>query len=442
MAWSRSPVGPFTLYNANAPVGERGVLDNNNREIRLDEGIQIRENHIASPDVHVDDDAREIIMYFHSGSPYRFNGRDIRDQVTWVNTSDDGLSFRRSDTRPVILGESYMRVFEYDRTLYAFDNSGGPRRAPSFNNPWEPPRNYYNGNTLSNLWERRRANLFRDAIPEADRRVRHSGIRVSGNNAQIFYSIRGDSPERLFVSNMNLNTHSWNEWTSRIPGTEILRAVAGWEGGEIRPRASTGGAATGVNQLRDPYPFEDDDGSLYLYYSGQGEEAIGVAALQSRRQRISTSSPTDDAYTSQGSSRNNNTGRDDRMRVRNGGGSNDRRAFLRFRGVGGGTVEAAVLRIYIEDNESGNLDIYAADSFRERNITGNNQPDQTGRRIDRLPLGQRGFYEFDVTEHVNNNRNRDFQFVIRTSSRSNVSIRSSENSNTNRRPQLKWLQRR
>ena len=34
-----------------------------------------------------------------------------------------------------------------------------------------------------------------------------------------------------------------------------------------------------VRQLRDPYVFEDDDGSLYLFYVGGGEQAIGVARL-------------------------------------------------------------------------------------------------------------------------------------------------------------------
>ena len=36
----------------------------------------------------------------------------------------------------------------------------------------------------------------------------------------------------------------------------------------------------GVRQLRDPYIFEDDDGQVYLFYSGAGEEAIGFARLQ------------------------------------------------------------------------------------------------------------------------------------------------------------------
>jgi len=33
------------------------------------------------------------------------------------------------------------------------------------------------------------------------------------------------------------------------------------------------------NSIRDPFVFEDD-GQLYLFYSGGGERAIGVARLE------------------------------------------------------------------------------------------------------------------------------------------------------------------
>jgi len=44
--------------------------------------------------------------------------------------------------------------------------------------------------------------------------------------------------------------------------------------------SSGGDAPENVNQLRDPYVFEDVDGSLYLLYSGCGEDAIGIALLE------------------------------------------------------------------------------------------------------------------------------------------------------------------
>ena len=444
MAWSASPAGPFTLFRADANVGERGVMDNNNTHIQLDEGIEIRRNHIASPDVHVDEANDRFILYFHSGSPYRFNGRDINSQRTWVNTSDDGLFFRRRDTRPVQLGPSYFKVFENRNTLYAVHNDGGPNRARSFTNPWDPTPNYYDGDSLPSLWEGRNAgNLLRNAVPEDDRRVRHSGVRTVGNNLQLFYSIRGDSPERIFVSNISL-TADWNDWTVTIPGNELLRAVGGWEGGERTPSPSVGGAATNVNQLRDPDVFQDDDGSLYLYYSGQGEEALGVAALESARQRITVAGATHDAETRRGSDSDRNFRSNTIMTVANGAGDSTsrRRGYFGFPAPGGGTVHAAVLRLYLPNNEVGSLDIYGTTSFNEATITANNQPSNTTPRLNRVPLGTPGFYELDVTDYVNSNRNGNINFFVRnTSTTSAVQILTSENGNASRRPQLKWMQR-
>lgn len=43
-------------------------------------------------------------------------------------------------------------------------------------------------------------------------------------------------------------------------------------------RHSENFTATQVNQLRDPTIFEED-GELYLLYTGAGEQAIGIAKL-------------------------------------------------------------------------------------------------------------------------------------------------------------------
>ena len=202
-----------------------------------------------------------------------------------------------------------------------------------------------------------------------------------------------------------------------------------------------GGDAVGVNQLRDPYIFEDRDGSLYLYYSGQGEDAIGVAAVSSRRQRISAAGATHDAETRGGSDGNRNFGSSEILSVRRGSGTNDRRSYLRYSAPGGNRIDAAVIRLYLPNNESGNLDIYAAANFNERTVNGNTRPAQIGRLLDRVPLGQRGFYELDVTDYVNGNRSRELRFVLRTSSGRNVEIVSSEGRG-GRRPILRWMQRR
>ena len=70
--------------------------------------------HIASPDMHVDEANRRIIMYFH--------GLDgVGRQVSRVATSTDGISF---SARPERLGRTYMRVFQHDGYTYAMSMPG------------------------------------------------------------------------------------------------------------------------------------------------------------------------------------------------------------------------------------------------------------------------------------------------------------------------------
>ena len=289
MAWASSLVGPWTLYQSGSrvSVGDRGVLDNGGRDIDLGRGVVIEENHLASPDVHVDDENQRIIMYFHSGSSTTFNGQDSLGQVSWVSTSSDGLEFR-NNIEPVALGASYFRVFETGGDLYAFDNSGIPRRALDPNDPWEPTRNYYSGDTIGTLWERHpRRDIFGEAIERAtglersDLRVRHTAVRLVGDELHVFYTQRGvDAPERVMVSTIDLDVDSWADWELSYPPNTILTAADGWEGGQFDPEPSElGGVDGNVNQLRDPYVFEDADGLLYLVYAGRGESGLGITSL-------------------------------------------------------------------------------------------------------------------------------------------------------------------
>ena len=291
MAWATEIEGPWTFYQigSDVPLGDRGVLDNGFADIDLGMGVVIAENHLASPDVLVDDQNQQIIMYFHSGSPTVFNNNPINSQNSWVSTSDNGLEFL-DNIRPVRLGPSYFKVFSHGGELYALDNSGRPKRAPDPDNPWEPPADYYSGTTISSLWESNENNTLQDAIfdalgvPRSVLRVRHPAVRVVGDELQVFYTQRGDTPERVQLSTIDL-TADFDDWVFSYPGQEILQATPGWEGGQFPPdRSELGAAPENVNQLRDPDIFEDIDGSLYLFYAGGGEDAIGVAELISNLQ--------------------------------------------------------------------------------------------------------------------------------------------------------------
>ncbi|MXW55022.1 MAG: hypothetical protein F4Z66_13890 [Gammaproteobacteria bacterium] len=70
--------------------------------------------HIASPDVHIDDDNQRMVMYFHGLESY---GR----QLSRVATSKDGIDF---DAYPETIGPTYLRAFTYKNELFAMTMPG------------------------------------------------------------------------------------------------------------------------------------------------------------------------------------------------------------------------------------------------------------------------------------------------------------------------------
>lgn len=199
--------------------------------------------HIASPDVHVDEARREIVMYFH--------GRDIGRQVTRVATSADGLRFR---ARPEILGRPYFRAFEHGGWTYALAMPG---------------HLYRSRDGLSGFEEGPR--LFDDDD------MRHSALLLRGDTLHVFYTRAGEAPERILHATVDLSS-DWSTWTPS-PATEVLRPERAWEGAELPVEPSRRGSiGVPVNQLRDPAVFEED-GRIYLLYSVAGERGIALARV-------------------------------------------------------------------------------------------------------------------------------------------------------------------
>lgn len=285
LVWAAQIEGPWHLYRvgSDVPVGSRGVLDlGSDDKITLTNGITLY-NHIASPDVFVDNMNQRIIMFFHAGE-VKVNGTS-KGQKALVATSPDGLSFRNG-IEPVILGRFYFRGFSYKGSLYATSNSGYLFKAMDPNNPWKPPLGF---DFKNDLWAQRPDSPFQNDIndanfadvPDKPLRIRHSTLRLVKDTLQVFYSRIGDCPERIMMSTINLNAGDYLAWDPSFPPREILQAKLHWEGGDITPANSQGSTAPeNVNQLRDPYVFEDADGRLYLFYCGRGEDAIGIALLR------------------------------------------------------------------------------------------------------------------------------------------------------------------
>ena len=280
LAWAENLEGPWNLYKVSdsIPLEQKGVLSlGSDDEIDIGNGIVIR-SHVASPDMIVDDKNKRIIMYFHA--PSNFNG-EANGQKTFVATSPYGLDFN-GRIEPVIICEAYARVFEYQGELYAQQGEYF-FRAPSFHKPWETPAGF---DFSKVLWTKSKDNYFQkywaedpSGLDTSKVSKRHADILLLGDKLHILYSRRRDVPERILYTFVDLKK-DFNEWKPEGPFHEVIQPEFDWEGGNLPINESKGSSANCcVNELRDPNIFRDSDGSLYLFYTGQGEDAIGVASL-------------------------------------------------------------------------------------------------------------------------------------------------------------------
>ena len=234
MAYADALAGPWTVH-------EPGVL-------HMDQGPGRK--HIASPDLHVYPDRREIRMYFHMPAP---EGHEALGQVSFAAQSQNGLDFA---VRSEILGKSYFRVFQYGGWHYAlakYDNVDGVL--------------YRSRDGLTNFVEGLRL------LP----RVRHTALWVDGDVLHLLYTRVGDRPERILYAMADLRG-DWRDWVFGEPEL-VLEPELGWEGAECALEASRSGAVKGMaRQLRDPGVYAED-GVRYVFYAVGGEQGIAVGRL-------------------------------------------------------------------------------------------------------------------------------------------------------------------
>jgi hypothetical protein len=199
--------------------------------------------HIASPDVHVDEANRRIVMYFHGLAGFR-------TQRSRVALSADGIRFK---ALPDLLGPSYFRVFRHGGWTYALAMPGIMFRSKDGLTGFE------RGPTL---------------FPGTQR---HTALRLRGDTLEVFWTRVGDAPESILLSTIDL-TGDWMAWHASAE-TVLLRPEAAWEGNGLPVERSWRGAINHpVNQLRDPCILEDG-GRVLLYYAVQGEAGVAVAEL-------------------------------------------------------------------------------------------------------------------------------------------------------------------
>jgi hypothetical protein len=215
------------------------------------ENAEDQVTHVASPDVHIDNAKKQVIMYFHC--PLSNNGKN--GQYTLRATSGNGIDFKADTT---ILGVSYFRVFKWKAYHYALArNSKFSRSKDGITEFKEGPNAFNKVQNPSTL--------------------RHAAVKIEGDTLYTFYSRVGDTPERILLSKIKL-TDDWNSWTPTPPVT-IAQPETSYEGADLPLTASKGGLYYGlVRQLRDPYVFEEN-GKWYLLYTTAGENAIGIGEL-------------------------------------------------------------------------------------------------------------------------------------------------------------------
>ena len=213
--------------------------------------------HIASPDVHVDEERREIRMYFHGPA------KAAPGQKTFVAVSPDGLHFEAADE---ILGIFYWRVFRWNDWCYAMGKGGLLYRSRDGLKNFEQGPNPFPGSEL-------RDKAYNNAGP------RHVALHHVGSTVWIDYSNIGDEPERILRSRIEL-TQDWNSWKASAP-EEVLRPENAYEGVDLSVKPSVAGAMKGrEHAVRDPGIFVDADGRVYLLYSVAGESGIAIAELE------------------------------------------------------------------------------------------------------------------------------------------------------------------
>ena len=216
--------------------------------------------HIASPDVHVAEANRRLVMYYHGpalrgeqlvGDPLTAAYPFLGGQRTFVAFSSDGIHFT-SNTE--VLGPSYFRVFRHRGWVYGLGMPG------IFFRSRDGITGFEMGPTLFSQDQR------------------HTAVLVKDETLYVFYTQAGDCPEHILCATIDLSP-DWLGWRADAPISVILPETE-YEGADLPLEPSERGAIhRRARQLRDPAIFQED-GCTYLLYSVAGESGIAIAELQ------------------------------------------------------------------------------------------------------------------------------------------------------------------
>ncbi|MCL4535925.1 MAG: hypothetical protein M1370_12295 [Bacteroidetes bacterium] len=250
-AWLPNPLGRYYLYFAH----HRGLyirlayadhLEGPWRTYEpgvLDLKDSFCTHHVASPDVHVDDERREVRMYYHG----RIAAETQRSKVA---LSMDGINFT---CFPQDLGNPYFRVFRWGGYHYALGMPGVFYRSADGLTKFEQGPTLFGAN------------------------MRHSALKLDGNRLSVFYTNAYDCPEGILHATIDL-TGDWMSWRETAP-SKVAEPETDYEGADLPLEPSARGPIMQrVRQLRDPAIFQEGE-QTYLLYSVAGEYGIAIARL-------------------------------------------------------------------------------------------------------------------------------------------------------------------
>lgn len=166
MKWASDINGSWTDYDftgGTGPSPSRGVFDvgsSTNDPTRDDY------DHISAPDVIIDNQNQQFIMYFHGERLTSSPAPKVHER--FVTTSGTGLNFNDPDsgngelghgpievtsdgvTRDVWIGDDYMKVFQKDGRWYGVGKRGVINAAPASGDIWAPSAN----DPFGEAWDR------------------------------------------------------------------------------------------------------------------------------------------------------------------------------------------------------------------------------------------------------------------------------------------------
>ena len=243
LAYADALTGPWKLH-------EGGVLGLDQLPVKMD--------HIASPEIVVDEQAKRITMYYHGTvrqSVRPVNTGKWSGQLTFAATSVDGLAF---SPRAEVISSFYLKVFPYGGLNYGICKDGN----------------------IGNQLARGKDPLAGfEQGPKIIANGRHVALLPKGDTLWVFFSRAGDCPEQILMTRFNLK-EDWTKWgVNAPPPIAVLKPEQPWEGIQYELAPSGWSSGVRVQEVRDPFVFEDG-GKLYLLYSVAGEMGIAIAELE------------------------------------------------------------------------------------------------------------------------------------------------------------------